>query len=463
MKKKLFTFFAMLLPMMASAYDAGNSLNLYSWGGTTENLSEYDSDSDVSKTRAGLGEINVSLVLANVSNENIYITGFFEIGLWNANRSDWAPIEIRINPVSSGYAQYLIPAGQTAVVPASLLSYRVRQDLEPVTNYWGGSLLTFNGEPPYWRVYSWTGGHDPAVVKSTPGSINFVNGGQMVFYLTRTDQATEGRIAASSNPTVLGGGSVPQPQPEPEPEPQPQPQPQPQPEPEPEPQPQPVIPQCAKPVIDYYNDGLLFSSETEGATFSYKIYTHGPEAKADMKEGRTIIVKVTAKKAGYYDSADTYEEIDVDGIDRNFDCDLTGDKVVNAADHVELTKIIAEQEAKEANEVKEIVLSNNELTFPSESFYEISMSGEGNEVILAPPFTFTVKFFKDGESIERVIKVGMKGDLNGDGEVNNADHEKLTETIMTSKEQEEEAIPENEATQEEETTQNNQSKERELE
>jgi hypothetical protein len=182
-----------------------------------------------------------------------------------------------------------------------------------------------------------------------------------------------------------------------------------------------------------------------------------------MKEPRTIIVSVIAKKAGYNDSAVTYEEIDVDGIDRNFDCDLTGDKVVNAADHVELTKIIAEQEAKEANEVKEIVLSNNELTFPSESFYEISMSGEGNEVILAPPFTFTVKFIKDGESIERVIKVGMKGDLNGDGEVNNADHEKLTETIMTSKEQEEEAIPENEATQVEETTQNNQSKEGELE
>ena len=134
MKKKLFTLIAMLLPIMASAYDAENSLNLYSWGETAKDLSEHNSDSDVSKTRAGLGEINVRVVLQNVSNENIYITGFFEIGLWNANKSDWAPIEIRINPVSSGYAQYLIPAGQTAVIPASQLSYRVRQDLEPVTN-----------------------------------------------------------------------------------------------------------------------------------------------------------------------------------------------------------------------------------------------------------------------------------------------------------------------------------------
>ena len=463
MKKKLFTLIAMLLPMMTSAYEAGNSLNLYSWGGTTEDLSEYNSDSDVSKTRAGVGEINVSLVLQNVSSENIYITGFFEFALNTADGSDWAPIEIRINPVSSGYAQYLIPAGQTAVIPASQLSYRVRQDLESVTKYYGGSLFRYpDGEPVYWRVYSWTSGHDPAVVKSTPGSISFVNGGQIVFYLTRTDQAREGRIAASSNPTVLGGGSVPQPDPEPEPEPQPQPQPQPEPEPEPEPQPQPVIPQCAKPAVDYYNDGLLFSSETEGATFSYKIYTHGSEAKADMKEPRTIIVSVIAKKAGYNDSAVTYEEIDVDGIDRNFNCDLTGDKVVNVADHVELTKIIAEQEAKEANEVKEIVLNNNELTFPSESFYEISMSGEGNEVILTPPFNFTVTYSQGDEVIEREITVGMKGDLNGDGEVNDADHDKITEVIMTSKEPEEEA-KEEPAKQEEETSQNEQPKEGEQE
>ena len=156
-----------------------------------------------------------------------------------------------------------------------------------------------------------------------------------------------------------------------------------------------------------------------------------------MKENRTIIVRVIAKKAGYNDSAVTYEEIDVDGIDINFNCDLTGDKVVNVADHVELTKIIAEQEAKEANEVKEIVLNNNELTFPSESFYEISMSGEGNEVILTPPFNFTVTYSQGDEVIEREITVGMKGDLNGDGEVNDADHDKITEVIMTSKESEE--------------------------
>ena len=180
-----------------------------------------------------------------------------------------------------------------------------------------------------------------------------------------------------------------------------------------------------------------------------------------MKEPRTIVVKVTAKKAGYYDSADTYEEIDVDGVDRNFDCDLTGDKVVNVADHVKLTDLIAGQEAKEANEVKEIVLNNNELTFPSESFYEISMSGEGNEVILAPPFTFTVKFNQGDEVIEKEITVGSVGDLNGDGEVNDADHEKITEVIMTSKEpeKEEEAKEEEPAKEEEVTAQDEQSKE----
>ena len=36
--------------------------------------------------------------------------------------------------------------------------------------------------------------------------------------------------------------------------------------------------------------------------------------------------------------------------------------------------------------------------------------------------------------------MGMKGDLNGDGEVNDADHDKITEVIMTSKEPEEEEV-----------------------
>ena len=77
------------------------------------------------------------------------------------------------------------------------------------------------------------------------------------------------------------------------------------------------------------------------------------------------------------------------------------------------------------------------MTNSAESFYEISMSGEGNEVILTPPFNFTVTYNQGDEVIEREITVGMKGDLNGDGEVNDADHDKITEVIMTSKESEE--------------------------
>ena len=53
MKKKIFTLIAMLLPMMASAFETENS--------------------NVSGTR-GVGDINVGVVLHNVCSEDIYIT-----------------------------------------------------------------------------------------------------------------------------------------------------------------------------------------------------------------------------------------------------------------------------------------------------------------------------------------------------------------------------------------------------
>ena len=214
MKKKLFTLISMFLPMMASAFDAGNSFDLSQspWEGVAEYVSDFDSDSDVNKTRAA-GAVNMSVVFTNITNEDIYITGHMYISVRTRDDSDWGPIHVNLVPYSKGVAQYVIPAKKTAVVPASMLDIFVNGGKEPVSKYFGGHIFYFSpGDPVYWRVYSWTSAHDPAVVKSRPGTFNFTNGGSIEFILYATDEAKEGRIARSSNPTVLGGGSVTPPQ-----------------------------------------------------------------------------------------------------------------------------------------------------------------------------------------------------------------------------------------------------------
>ncbi|MBR4480378.1 MAG: hypothetical protein IKO86_00595, partial [Prevotella sp.] len=214
MKKKLFTLISMFLPMMASAYDAGNSFDLSQspWEGVAEYVSDFDSDSNVNKTRTA-GAVNMSVIFTNVSNEDIYITGHMYIAVRTADDSDWGPIHVNLVPYSKGVAQYVIPAKTRAVIPPSMLDIFVNGNKEPVSKYFGGHIFYFSpGDPVYWRVYSWTTAHDPAVVKSTPGTFNFTNGGVIEFVLNRTDEAKEGRIVRSSNPTVLGGGTITPPQ-----------------------------------------------------------------------------------------------------------------------------------------------------------------------------------------------------------------------------------------------------------
>lgn len=153
----------------------------------------------------GDGGEGISVVLRNVSNEDIYITGHMYIAVFTPDKSDWAPINVDIVPVSRGYAQYLIKAGTTAVVPSSMLSISVNaspnEPNESVEKYLGGELWPRT----YWRVYSWTSDHDPAVITAECGSTHFTENGQLVFILKRTNQAKEGRIIPSSNPTILGG------------------------------------------------------------------------------------------------------------------------------------------------------------------------------------------------------------------------------------------------------------------
>ena len=126
------------------------------------------------------------------------------ISMLTQDSSDWGPIHMNIDPYSSGSAKYLVPKHTSVTVPYSDLDIFVNGNKEAVSKYYGGSLFQFSpGDPVYWRVYSWTDAHDPAVVKSTPGTINFVSGGSVEFILTGTDQAKEGNITPSSEPINL--------------------------------------------------------------------------------------------------------------------------------------------------------------------------------------------------------------------------------------------------------------------
>ena len=150
------------------------------------------------------GDVNMSIILNNTSNEDIYITGHMYIAVRTQDDSDWAPIHINIDPYSHGCALYYVPANTSVTIPSNKLDIFVNKHAEPVSKYYGGHIFYFSpGDPVYWRVYSWTNAHDPAVVKSTPGNFNFTNGGSIEFVLNRTDEAKEGRITRSTNPINL--------------------------------------------------------------------------------------------------------------------------------------------------------------------------------------------------------------------------------------------------------------------
>ena len=185
MKKKIFTLIAMLLPMMASAFETENS--------------------NVSGTR-GVGDINVGVVLHNVCSEDIYITGHIYLAVSTPTQNDWGPINIDLDPVSDGCAMYRIPAGQTAVIPSNQINYSVnsKDPNEVVSKYLGGVIYDWI----YCRVYSWTDAHDPAVVRAECVSSTFQNGGNLEFNLVGIKH-DEGIIRPCPNAITLGGNTTP--------------------------------------------------------------------------------------------------------------------------------------------------------------------------------------------------------------------------------------------------------------
>ncbi len=110
----------------------------------------------------------------------------------------------------------------------------------------------------------------------------------------------------------------------------------------------PETPKCATPTISLVNGEIIFGCETEGAEFVSEVTVSDAKAYYDNKVSapKKFKVKVHATKSGYNDSDEVTEEFDFSG-DTSRSGDVDGNGVVNVADHVELSKIILNQQGSE--------------------------------------------------------------------------------------------------------------------
>ena len=110
----------------------------------------------------------------------------------------------------------------------------------------------------------------------------------------------------------------------------------------------PETPKCATPTISLVNGEIIFGCETEGAEFVSEVTVSDAKAYYDNKVSapKKFKVKVHATKSGYNDSDEVTEEFDFSG-DTSRSGDVDGNGVVNVADHVELSKIILNQQENE--------------------------------------------------------------------------------------------------------------------
>ena len=102
------------------------------------------------------------------------------------------------------------------------------------------------------------------------------------------------------------------------------------------------VPKCALPTISVENGKVKFSCETEGVTYHYEIVSLGSVSGEgnDVELQNSYRVTVYATKDDYINS-DTITAEFKGSLIRG---DLNNDGEVNVADHVELTKIIMDQE-----------------------------------------------------------------------------------------------------------------------
>ena len=105
----------------------------------------------------------------------------------------------------------------------------------------------------------------------------------------------------------------------------------------------PETPKCTTPTISFENGEIIFNCDTEGVEYVSSIAA--PDAKSyydgRLKPAFKYKVTVYATKSGYDKSDTATAEIEVPGELKG---DLNNDGTVNVADHVELTKIIMNEE-----------------------------------------------------------------------------------------------------------------------
>lgn len=100
---------------------------------------------------------------------------------------------------------------------------------------------------------------------------------------------------------------------------------------------------CATPAISFKNGELSFTCETEGVTYKDSITSpsgsSGSFGTGSVSLGSCVTVSVYATKAGYTNSETTTLALPI-----SMKGDMNDDGEVNVADHVELSKIILNQE-----------------------------------------------------------------------------------------------------------------------
>jgi hypothetical protein len=100
---------------------------------------------------------------------------------------------------------------------------------------------------------------------------------------------------------------------------------------------------CVNPEIKYNNGKISFTCQTPDVKFHYKVTSEdftNSNTGEEIPLSAIYKVSVYASKAGYENSETVTSEINIMGIRG----DLTGDGIVNVADHVELSNIIMSQE-----------------------------------------------------------------------------------------------------------------------
>lgn len=100
---------------------------------------------------------------------------------------------------------------------------------------------------------------------------------------------------------------------------------------------------CGTPKINYTGDKISFTCDTEGVNYYYRITGSDVKAGNGNEVGlqKKYTISVYATKEGYVDSDVAKSTIEIG--DSGVFGDLTGDGVVNVADHVKLSDIILNQ------------------------------------------------------------------------------------------------------------------------